>query len=353
MTSLDQPHTLSNSFPIQRGDLGLAVTSLKRVEDEKPNPCSLDKARVYEACTTKLTLALCVEFDTETQIPVNPISNSFLETLSVLNTNMRRTPQMWDEGVIQELARVKRSMLRRNTRLRSAQVATRVNVGDNDAGSLVSSAESSLRGRVYSDIGAGVADSKVDGKIKSGGGRGGEGRRSRDGNGTTFSAEPRFSRFALSLSIPRPKQHNGLTSADVVDPSRGGEAGGVHSKEDSSKNSGTSRTSSNDNRGGDGGGHARQTSTGKNGQNSSSGTATAAAEASAAVGSKLRLDIVRADVERNTGLSPRSPRPGAEGGGSTPAGMAAAPARFDSAARELLQGYEDEQVFVVLGEFWQ
>lgn len=247
---------------------------------------------------------------------------------------------MWNECVIQELARLKRSMLRRNTRLRNAQMATRVSLGDNDAGSLASSAESSLRGRVYSDIGGGATDSNIGGKGKSGGGRGDRGRGS-----ASFSAEPRFSRFALSLSIPRPKQHNGLTSADVVDPSREGEAGGdKSSNENSSNSSGTRKSSSNDNRGGDGGGHARKSSTERKARNSSSGTATAAAEASMAIGSKLRLDIVRADCDRNAGLSPRSPHPAAEGGGSGPAGMAAATARFDSAARELLQGYEDEQV---------
>lgn len=247
---------------------------------------------------------------------------------------------MWNEDVIQELARLKRSMLGRNTRLRNAQTAARVSVGDNDGGSLASSAESSLRGRVYSDIGGGAADSKVGGDKKDGGGRGGQGR----GSNATFSAEPRFSRFALSLSIPRPNQHSGLTSADVVDSNGGGGAGGGNTNENSSNNNGRGNTTSKTAGGGEGSSHARKGSTTQNARNTSSGTAAAAAEVSMACGSKLRLDIVRADVERNTGLSPRSPRPGGEGGGSGPAGMAATPARFDSAARELLQGYEDEQV---------
>eukprot|EP00752_Nemacystus_decipiens_P007697 g6880.t1 len=263
---------------------------------------------------------------------------------------LRHWRKMWNEGVIQELARVKRRMIRRNTRLRNTQMATREGVGDNDAGSLASSAESSLRGRVYSDIVPGVTDSKV-GKRKSSGARGGRGRGSTDGNGTSFSAEPRFSRFALSLSIPRPKQHNGLTSAGAVDPNRDGEVGG-NNKKPSSPNGGARRTSSNNNHGGDSGGHARKSSTEKNGQSSSSGTPTATTEVSVAAGSKLRLDIVRVDAERNTGMSPRSPRLGAEGGGGGPAGMATAPAKFDSAARELLQGYEDEQKKSQLA-FWQ
>lgn len=252
---------------------------------------------------------------------------------------------MWNEGVIQELARVKRSTLGRNTRLRNAQAVTRVSVGEHDAGSLASSAESSLRGRVYSDIGAGADDSMAGRKQKSSGGRGGQGRGSRDGNGTSFSTEPRFSRFALSVSIPRPKQHTGLTSTDVVDSNRNRDDGGDNKEGVGSSNSGKSKTSSSNNRCGDGGGHSKKSSTETCVRTSSSGTAAAAAEASAASGSKLRLDIVRADAERNAGLSPRSPRPGAEGGGSGAAGIAAAPARFDSVARELLQGYEDEQVF--------
>ena len=258
---------------------------------------------------------------------------------------------MWNEGVIQELARAKRSMLGRGTRLRDAQRATRVCAGENDVGSLASSAESSLRGRVYSDIGAGVTESKVGGKQNYGGARGSQGRGSRDGKCASFSAEPRFSRFSLSLSIPRPKQHSGLTAADMVDSNRHGEAGEENKKEASSNNNGTGKSSSHNNRGGDGGGRARKSSTEKKAGNSSSGTPAVAPEASAiASGSKLRLDIVRADADRNTGLSPRSPRPGAEGSGGGPTGMGAAPARFDSAARELLQGYEDEQVLNMCGE---
>ncbi|CAM9883519.1 unnamed protein product, partial [Ectocarpus sp. 12 AP-2014] len=84
------------------------------------------------------------------------------------------------------------------------------------------------------------------------------------------------------------------------------------------------------------------------GGDGATGTASAAAAAAAARGSKIRLDIVRADAERGAGLTPRSPgrspRPGGEGGG------AAASARFDSPARELLQAYEDEQLQLA---FWQ
>lgn len=267
---------------------------------------------------------------------------------SLCSPNTRRATQMWNEGVIEELARVKRSMLGRNTRFRNARRATLGSLGDDDAGSLESSAGSSLRGRVYSDIGAGAADSRIDGKTKDGKGRGGQTRESRDGNGTSFSAEPRFSRFALSLSIPRPKQHNGLTSADVIDSTRDGEAGGNNNKDAGSNSSGTRNASSNNNRSGGGDGHARKSSTETKTGNSSSGDAAVATEAPVASGLKLRLDIVRSDADRKAGLSPRSPRPGAEGGGGGPGGMAAAPARFDSAARELLQAYEDEQV---LGEF--
>eukprot|EP00903_Cladosiphon_okamuranus_P017392 g16020.t2 len=265
---------------------------------------------------------------------------------------LRHWRKSWNEGGIQELARVKRRMLGRNTRLTRARRATRVSVGDDDAGSLASSADSSLRGRVYSDIGAGAADSRFGGKKKDAGGGGSQVRESRDGNRTTFSAEPRFSRFALSLSIPRPKQHSGLTSADVVDSARNGEAGGDSNKEASGNSNETRKASSNNNRGGGGGGYARKSSIDKKTRHSSPGTPAVAAEASVASGSKLRLDIVRADADRNAGLSPRSPRPGAEGGGSGPGGTAAAPARFDSAARELLQGYEDEQKKKHVA-FWQ
>lgn len=251
----------------------------------------------------------------------------------------RRTRQAWNEGVIHELARVKRSMLGRNTRLRNAQAAARASAADNDGGSLASSAESSLRGRVYSDIGVGAADSGIGGAKNTSGGRGGQGRGRGGSKGAPFLADSRFSRFALSLTIPRPKQHNGLTSADVVtDSSGGGGAGGDKNNENSrssTSSSGSTNRSSN---------NTRKSSTAKMAQNSSSGTAAVAAGAPVTWGSKLRLDIVRSDIDRNTGLSPRSPRPGGEGGGGGPAGTAATPARFDSAARELLQGYEDEQV---------
>lgn len=296
---------------------------------------------MHEARTAKLALAVIGGIQTRHLDSVVPITSIPLNPQCSTNT-MRRARQMWNAGVIQELARVKRNMLGRNTRLRSAQMATRASVGDNDAGSLASSAESSLRARVYSDIGVGAADSMPGSKKKNGGGRGGQGRGSRGGNDRSFSAEPRYSRFALSLLIPRPKQHSGWTSADVVDSSGSDKIGG--NKETGSTSSEKGKPSSSYNRSGEGGGQARKGSTERNARHSSSVTATTAAEASVAVGSKLRLDIVRADAERNTGLSPRSPRPGGDGGGSGPAGMAAAPARFDSAARELLQGNEDEQV---------
>lgn len=259
--------------------------------------------------------------------------------------------QVWNEGVILELARLKRSILARNTLQKNARTAD-MSAGDNESGSLASSTESS-----FEALGP-VIGRKMGGHRQSGRGK-------HHANGAMLSPEPRFSRFACSITIPRPIQHDGLTASDSVDPSNGGgsgDGGGPGGAGGSgSKGAGRKASSSNNDDGrGRGGSHANKSSSpfSTNNQTNSAypsscegsgggggdptGTANAAAAAAAAWGSKIRLDIVRADAERGAGLTPRSPgrspRPGGEGGG------AAASARFDSPARELLQAYEDEQV---------
>ncbi|CAM9355835.1 unnamed protein product [Ectocarpus fasciculatus] len=268
---------------------------------------------------------------------------------------------VWNEGVILELARLKRSTLARNTRQKKAQTAD-MSAGDNESRSLASSAESSLEG-----LGP-VAGWKTGGDRQSGRGK-------RHAIGAMLLPEPRFSRFACSISIPRPIQHDGLTVPDAVDPSNGGGSGGDRglggAGGSGSKGAmGNAPSSNNNDRRGGGGSHANTSSSpfstnnrtnsaypssgrgGGAGGGGATGTANAAAAAAAAWGSKIRLDIVRADAERGAGLTPRSPgrspRPGGEGGGGT----AAASARFDSPARELLQAYEDEQKNLQLA-FWQ
>ncbi|CAM9641451.1 unnamed protein product, partial [Pylaiella littoralis] len=65
--------------------------------------------------------------------------------------------KMWNEGVIQELARLKKRTSGRNTRLKNARSTTNGTVSGNDGGSLASSMESSLgsRGRIGSGDGGG------------------------------------------------------------------------------------------------------------------------------------------------------------------------------------------------------
>lgn len=243
---------------------------------------------------------------------------------------------MWNEGVVQELAQLKKRMGNRNTRLKKdLAAAAEVSISGNDGGSLASSMESSLgsRGRVGSG-GNGIGVGKKQNGAVGGGGGGGGGKGNNRSTGGTFPVEPR-SRFSVSLVIPCPKQHDGLVVADLGDSSGGGGTGGEG--RNNNTNSAETNASSKSNRslGSNNAGSASAST-------SASPSAPAPASASAVVGawnSKLRLDIVRADAERSAG-SPRSPRPGAEAGG----GLAAATARFDSAARELLQGYEDEQV---------
>ncbi|CAM9771530.1 unnamed protein product [Ectocarpus sp. 6 AP-2014] len=267
--------------------------------------------------------------------------------------------KVWNEGVILELARLKRSILARNTLQKNARTAD-MSAGDNESGSLASSTESN-----FEALGA-VVGGKMGGHLQSGRGK-------RRANGAKLSPEPRFSRLACSITIPRPTQHDGLTASDSVDPSSGGgsgDGGGPGGAGGSGKGAGRKASSSNSDDGrGRGGSHANKSSSpfSTNGQTNSAyhpsgggsgsggggptGTTNAAAAAAAAAwGSKIRLDIVRADAERGAGLTPRSPgrspRPGGEGGG------AAASTRFDPPARELLQAYEDEQKKLQL-VFWQ
>lgn len=258
-----------------------------------------------------------------------------------------RRGQIWNEDVIEELKRAKMTILGRDTRLRRAQAACASS--DDDDASLASSMDSSLGGPMY--VGGGIAVDRKTGRNKERG----SGKGHRSSGGGAFSAEPRWSRFAFSLTIPRPKQHNGLTAADVAD-SRSGEDGGEGIKGEgdatnkASNKGGNRMPSSKSNHDWGGGGHTNATSSSPNEQGKAQGSspgapaaAAAAAAGAATWGSKLRLDIVRADAERSV-ASPRSPRPGTEGGGGGSAGTAAASARFDSPARDLLQGYEDEQV---------
>lgn len=259
---------------------------------------------------------------------------------------------MWNEGVIQELARLKKRTSGRNTRLKNARSTTNGTVSGNDGGSLASSMESSLgsRGRIGSGDGGGggIGGREAVGKKKSSAGGGSGQKNNHRASAAALTGEPR-SRFALSLVIPRPIQHDGLVFADFGDCSSGSGEGREFNNNNNSNNnrSAGNNTSSQNNNSGRGGGHVTATSSTSSRYPNASSSAAAKnaasgpASAAATWGSKLRLDIVRADAERSAG-SPRSPRPGTEGGGGV--GVAAATARFDSAAREILQGYEDEQV---------
>ncbi|CAM9478757.1 unnamed protein product [Ectocarpus sp. 4 AP-2014] len=271
--------------------------------------------------------------------------------------------KVWNEGVILELARLKRSILARKTLQKNAETAD-MSAGDNESGSLASSTENSVEA-----LGP-VVGGKMGGHLQSGRGK-------HHANKAMLSPEPRFSRFACSITIPRPTQHDGLTASDAVDPSNGGGSGdgggpGGAGGSGSKGVGGKASSSNNDDGRGSGGSHANKSSSpfstnnqtntaynssggrsgGGGGGGGATGTTSAAASAAAAWGSKIRLDVVRADAERGAGLTPRSPgrspHPGGEGGGGT----AAASARFDSPARELLQAYEDEQKKLQLA-FWQ
>ncbi|CAM9135722.1 unnamed protein product [Ectocarpus sp. 12 AP-2014] len=265
--------------------------------------------------------------------------------------------KVWNEGVILELARLKRSILTRTTLQKNARTAD-MSAGDNESGSLASSTESS-----FEALGP-VIGGKMGGHRQSGRGK-------HQANGAMLSPEPRFSRFACSIRIPRPTQHDGLTASDAVDPSNGGGSGdgGGPGGAGGSRSEGAGRktsSSNNDNGRGSGGSHTNKSSPSNQthssypspgggsggGGGGPTGTANAAAAAAAAWGSKIRLDIVRADAERSAGLTPRSPGRSPRPGGEVDGGTVAASARFDSPARELLQAYEDEQKKLQLA-FWQ
>lgn len=243
---------------------------------------------------------------------------------------------------------MKRTMLGRDTRQKRAQATDASNASD--SASLTSSVDSSLGGPVY--IGGGDTVDRRTGRDNKE--RGGE-RGHRSSASGPFSAEPRWSRFAFSMMIPRPKQHTGLTAADIAGSSSRDAEDGFNGKggsmnKASNKSDQATSSKSNLDRRGDNQPKAISSSSdkGRNIQRSSSAAppgGVAAVAGAATWGSKLRLDIVRADAERSAG-SPRSPRPGTEGGGGGLAGIAAASARFDSPARDLLQGYEDEQASV-------
>lgn len=225
--------------------------------------------------------------------------------------------------MIQELERAKRSMRGRNTRLKKAQsAAAPTGAVEAELGSLASSTDSSLRGGGLGYGGAAL--------FRTGGGRdshgGGGGRGSYPAVRPSSAEERRFSRFAVSLNVPRPTRHDEFMPADAIESVSGG--GGTTTT--NNNNSGAKDDGAGKGGNDSGGASRKRSSSAKNGQGAASAASGAAAVGS---GSKLRLDIVRADVERGVGLTPRSPRPGG-----------VAPARFDSAAKELLQGYEEEQV---------
>ncbi|CAN0055726.1 unnamed protein product [Scytosiphon promiscuus] len=245
----------------------------------------------------------------------------------------------WNEDVIEEFARLKRAMLGRDTRLRRAQGADVSS--ENDSASLTSSRDSSFGGPGY--IGGGISSARnTKNNEEQGSGNG-----YRSSIGAPCSAEPRWSRFAVSLTIPRPKQHNGLTAAETADLSSGSSGHGERGKGDGVGRTASKRGErvplSKSNHNGEGRGQTKAPSFSSHEQrktqvpSSTASTVGAAAAAGAATWrSKLRLDVVRADAERSA-VSPRT---------------GAASARFDSPARDLLQQYEDAQKKLQTA-FWQ
>ena len=182
-------------------------------------------------------------------------------------------------------------------------------------------------------------------------------QRGRGGRHAAPAVGPRYSKFAVSVVVPRPQQHDGAAAAVGSDQkgetkrgkssrdSRGGNAGGKDDK-------GHHRTAPLASR-------AFSTSTKPAGRKSTSPAGggehhtpadNSRSEPNAAVfRSTIRLDIVKTDMERDGGSGGGVMSP-ARSGGTGPGelgsggGGAAAAAKSDSSARELLRWCIDEQV---------
>lgn len=204
-----------------------------------------------------------------------------------------------------------------------------------DGSSLASTTESSL----YSGDRIGVISSQKVGQRK--------GRK----KAAARSAEPRFSRFAVSVTIPRPEQHTGLTVAGISSSGGSSVKGNLRNK--GGGDGGDDMGSRGNSHGLDAttpAHHMPASSSPSKAKSNKTSTAPSTGPAPASLiksnlnptawGSSIRLDIVRTDDERKFGVvSPQQEMVTGvgEGRGST--------STSDPAAAELLMWYDDEQVW--------
>ena len=153
-------------------------------------------------------------------------------------------------------------------------------------------------------------------------------------------AEPRFSSFVVSLTVPRPEQHTNLNAVNAGDgcdviTRKNGNARTITSVSPSAKTSAAAKDR-----------NARYIVT----MRPTTASSTANPANSAQSGSMIRLDVVRADAEEKEGAT-SLPRLADASGNETDGkgrgdGKPIASARSDSTARELLKWYADEQVIL-------
>lgn len=252
--------------------------------------------------------------------------------------------------MVEELARMKRAFARRNTR--QTQLPTDDVLGSNDGSSLASTAESSLRSGDYYAGGDGSGGDRGTGSATAHGtmhnvaGATKVTRGKQRKNLAVRCVEPRFSRFSVSVVVPRPHQHTGSTTAANITNIERGSYGAGRKNMDRAHSGGPYAAPS-----------ARSTSAPLSTPMTKSSTSSSSIPQTnpTASGCKIRLDIVRMDAERGGGgivLPHRSVGAGAEEGGrGGGGGAAAASAGSDSAAKELLKWYCDEQVICIV-YFW-
>lgn len=242
--------------------------------------------------------------------------------------------QVWKDGVIEELARMKRSLSRRKSAPTTPLPYDEGPPGDgNDGSSLASINGSSLRSRdngshVWNASGAAISTAAADGKNVN--------KHKKTPKKPALLAAgdpPRFSRVAVSVVVPRPEQHNGNTAGDIIANCVNGSA----ERNDKSHTVAVDVSNMNNTVTTRGGGTvATPASAGRK--------TNTRVKPTVEWGSTIRLDVVRADAERggDGGGSPqRDGGPGRDGGTGRGARVSA---KADAAARDLLNMYLGEQV---------
>lgn len=190
--------------------------------------------------------------------------------------------------------------------------------------------------------------------------------------GSKHATEPRYSKFAVSVVIPQPQQHDGVVTTGSIDhvgsknrgmdnrDARGNSAGKRDNKVGNRTTPLSSRVFSTSSKPVGGGRKSTLSAGGEQHVAPAANKTRHGQFNTAAVRSTIKLDIVKTDMERDGGGGVTSPiRSGGAGAGagelgSSVGGGAAATAKSDSSAREVLRWYIDEQVVSSCGtQVWR